>query len=144
MNLQEQEEVDAWFARADRFDGFDRGDLDNPYTYDHEFSEAQMTTYSNPRFDGYEIAPVAVWTYPGADSEFCDRCETLSDAQEEAEANGGYVIWTLYGHLSTGHTEMVADATLEGCARLLSSILAAPVTVDEEVGVYINLSEVPR
>jgi hypothetical protein len=26
-----QEENDAWFARADRFDGFDRGDADNDY-----------------------------------------------------------------------------------------------------------------
>ena len=25
----EQEELDAWFSRQDRFDGFDRGDLDN-------------------------------------------------------------------------------------------------------------------
>jgi len=32
MNLiQIQEEFDAWNARADRFDGFDRGDLDNDY-----------------------------------------------------------------------------------------------------------------
>lgn len=29
MNLQHYyEEQDAWFSRADRFDGFDRGDLD--------------------------------------------------------------------------------------------------------------------
>lgn len=27
----EQEEFDAWNARQDRFDGFDRGDLDNSY-----------------------------------------------------------------------------------------------------------------
>jgi hypothetical protein len=27
-NLQQYEEEAAWFSRADRFDGFDRGDLD--------------------------------------------------------------------------------------------------------------------
>jgi len=32
MNLaQYYEEQDAWFARADRFDGFDRGDDDRSY-----------------------------------------------------------------------------------------------------------------
>lgn len=36
MNPQEQEEFDAWVARADRFDGFDRGDIDNPHAYDYE------------------------------------------------------------------------------------------------------------
>ena len=29
--MLEQEDFDAWNARADRFDGFDRGDLDNDY-----------------------------------------------------------------------------------------------------------------
>ena len=27
----EYEDQQAWFSRADRFDGFDRGDLDNSY-----------------------------------------------------------------------------------------------------------------
>lgn len=31
FNAQQNEEFDAYFARADRFDGFDRGDLDNNY-----------------------------------------------------------------------------------------------------------------
>jgi hypothetical protein len=30
-HTQQQEDNDAWFARADRFDGFDRGDLDWDY-----------------------------------------------------------------------------------------------------------------
>lgn len=34
QHLWEQEEFDAWAAQSDRFDGFDRGDLDNPYAYD--------------------------------------------------------------------------------------------------------------
>lgn len=29
--MSEQEDFDAWNARNDRFDGFDRGDLDNSY-----------------------------------------------------------------------------------------------------------------
>ena len=29
--MLEQEDFDAWNARADHFDGFDRGDLDNNY-----------------------------------------------------------------------------------------------------------------
>lgn len=35
IHPHEQEEIDAWFARNDRFDGFDRGDLDFPQAEDY-------------------------------------------------------------------------------------------------------------
>lgn len=100
-----------------------------------------MTTHRNPPFDAYEIAPVAVWTDARFGGETCERCETLTDAKETAEANGGHVIWTLYGHYVVGHVEWIADATLEGCARMLSSIWGRPVEVDEEVGVAVHLHD---
>jgi hypothetical protein len=41
-----QEDFDAWNARADRFDGFDRGDLDNDYEEErqamNEYEEDQQ------------------------------------------------------------------------------------------------------
>lgn len=98
-----------------------------------------MATHRNPPFDAYEIAPVAVWTDARFSGESCERCETVTDAKEVAEANGGYVIWTLYGHYATGHNEWIADATPEGCARILSSILHRPVDIDEEVGTVVKL-----
>jgi len=39
IHPHEQEEQDAWFARNDRFDGFDRGDLDNPDIDDYDEEE---------------------------------------------------------------------------------------------------------
>lgn len=45
MNAQYEEEQAAWVHRTDRFDGFDRGDLDNQhaddYNDDREWEEAQ-------------------------------------------------------------------------------------------------------
>lgn len=40
MHIYEQCENDAWFSRNDRFDGFDRGDLDCDQDDEYDFSES--------------------------------------------------------------------------------------------------------
>ena len=44
-NQTQQEEFDAWNAKADRFDGFDRGDLNN--SYDDERDAKNEYEFSN-------------------------------------------------------------------------------------------------
>lgn len=54
MHPHEQEERDAWFNTADRFDGFDRGDLDNPHAYD--YGEPVMPDFTLQQIEEARIA----------------------------------------------------------------------------------------
>ncbi len=65
MNLAQcYEEQDAWFSRADRFDGFDRGDIgrDQEYVPDAE-EEAEMLRLAAEYVDTFvgPMQPVDMW-----------------------------------------------------------------------------------
>lgn len=47
MHPHQQEEMDAWFSRQDRYDGFDRGDLDRDHAAD-QLAENEAFAAENP------------------------------------------------------------------------------------------------
>ena len=49
MHPDQQADNDAWFSRADRFDGFDRGDLDRKDDFESEPMDADVKTYAEQK-----------------------------------------------------------------------------------------------
>lgn len=102
----EQEERDAWFSRADRFDGFDRGDLDSPHADDHgdepptpaEVAQMMLDEVGSSdeafSFGADEVRtvaqavlqPVEVWTARIVDERSEDRLHSTHRTREGAIA----------------------------------------------------------